>query len=73
MSQAMPQQVPSPLLYSATTSDVLALARRARAQCLHGWMLAGWQKRPALRAAVIARLAGYVGAFRALLSMSSRS
>ena len=55
----MPQQVPSPTLYSATTSDVLALARQTRAECLRGWMVAGWQRRYALYGAAVAGLAGY--------------
>jgi hypothetical protein len=59
MAEAMPQQAPSPTLFSATTSDVLALARQTRAECLRNWMVAGWQKRYAL--------------YGAMLSMSSKS
>ena len=55
----MPQQVPSPTLYSATTSDVLALARQTRAECLRDWMVAGWQRRYALYGGAVAGLAGY--------------
>jgi hypothetical protein len=55
----MPQQATSPPSYSATTSDALALARQARAECLRDWMLAGWQKRYALCGAATAGLAGY--------------
>jgi hypothetical protein len=43
MAEAMPQQVPFSPLYSATSSEALALARQARAECLRDWMLAGWQ------------------------------
>jgi len=53
MAEAMPQQVPSPTLFSATTSDVLALARQTRAECLRNWMVAGWQKRYALYGAML--------------------
>jgi hypothetical protein len=59
MAEAMPQQVPSPTLYSATTSDVLALARQTRAECLRDWMVAGWQRRYALYGGAVAGLAGY--------------
>src|SRR3981081_1831515 len=59
MAEAMPQQVPSPTLYSATTSDVLALARQPRAECLRDWMVAGWQRRYALYGSAVAGLAGY--------------
>jgi hypothetical protein len=55
----MPQQVPSPTLYSATTSDVLALARQTRAECLRDWMVAGWQRRYALYGGAMAGLAAY--------------
>ncbi|HEY6715430.1 MAG TPA: hypothetical protein VI232_03735 [Reyranella sp.] len=55
----MPQQVPSPTLYSATTSDVLALARQTRAECLCDWMVAGWQRRYALYGGAMAGLAAY--------------
>jgi hypothetical protein len=43
MAKAMSQQVPFPPLYSATSSEALALARQARAECLRDWMFAGWQ------------------------------
>ena len=42
-----------------TSSDVLALARQARAECLRDWMLAGWQRRYALYGGAATGLAAY--------------
>ena len=42
-----------------TTSDVLALARQARAECLRDWIVAGWQRRYALYGGAATGLAAY--------------